>query len=424
MIQDSSTMDRPLDARRDRNRRILLLAVLTAVPLALLVVFFPTLRGWFGSERSVALARMRTAEVVRGDLEREVSVQGRIVAAFHPTTSSPASGIVALSVRAGDVVERGQVLATVDSPELSSRLEQERSTLRSLESGLERQRILARQTILADRQQIDLATVELEAAQRAMRRAEESRAQGIINDVEYEEAQDDLRRAEVALAHAREDAELERETLEFEERSREMQVARQTLLVEEVGRQVDRLAVRAPVSGLVSRLDVQEHDAVVPGQPLVAVVDLSAFEVEVLVPENYADEVGPGTPATVECDGRTREAIVRSISPEVEGSQVRAVVTFQGQSPEGLRQNQRVSTRLLLESRPGVLKVARGPFLDSGGGRQAYVVEGNVAVLRPVRVGASSLSEVEIVEGLEEGDRIIVSDVTRFRGAERIYLRD
>jgi HlyD family secretion protein len=424
MIQDSSTMDRPLDARRDRNRRILLLALLVTVPLALLIAFFPSIRGWMGSERSVALSRLRVAEVVRGDLEREVSVQGRIVAAFHPTTSSPASGIVALKVRAGDVVERGQTLAVVDSPELSSKLEQERSTLSSLESELERQRILARQAILADRQRIDLAEVELEASRRAMRRAKESREQGIINDVDYEKAQDDLRRAEVGLAHARENADLERETLEFEVQSRKMQVARQELLVEEVGRQVERLAVRAPVAGLVSRLDVQDHDPVVPGQPLVAVVDLSAFEVEVLVPENYADEVGPGTPAVVECDGRARDGVVRSISPEVEGSQVRAIVTFRGESPEGLRQNQRVSTRLVMESRPAVLKVARGPFLDGGGGREVYVVEGNVAVLRPVRVGAASLSEVEIVEGLEEGDRIIVSDVTRFRGAERIYLRD
>jgi len=242
--------------------------------------------------------------------------------------------------------------------------------------------------------------------------------------VEYEEAQDDLRRAEVALAHARENADLERDTVEFEVRSREMQVTRQRLVVEEVARQVGRLSVRAPVAGLVSRLDVQDHDAVVPGQPLVAVVDLSAFEVEALVPENYADEIGPGTPAVIDCDGRRSEGAVRSISPEVEASQVRAIVAFVGESPEGLRQNQRVSTRLLMESRADVLKVARGPFLDSGGGREAYVVRGNVAVRRPIRVGASSLTEVEVVEGLEEGDRIIVSDVTGFRGAERIYLRD
>ena len=64
--------------------------------------------------------------------------------------------------------------------------------------------------------------------------------------------------------------------------------------VADLKRQVAELEVRAPVGGLVSRLDVQDHDPVTTGQPLVAVVDLSAFEIEVMIPESYADEVGPG----------------------------------------------------------------------------------------------------------------------------------
>ena len=113
------------------------------------------------------------------------------MAAFHPTTSSPATGIVALKVRAGDVVERSEVLAVVASPELESRLQQERSSLLSLESDLGRQKIQARQKVLADRQAVDLAGVEVEAAKRAMRRAEEIRSAGLLNAVEYEQAQDD-----------------------------------------------------------------------------------------------------------------------------------------------------------------------------------------------------------------------------------------
>ena len=71
-----------------------------------------------------------------------------------------------------------------------------------------------------------------------------------------------------------------------------------------------------------------------------------------------------------------------------------------------------------------MVKVPRGPFLEAGGGRQAYVVEDGMAILRPIEVGSLSVSEVEIVAGLEIGDEIIISDTTRFRGAERILLRD
>ena len=91
--------------------------------------------------------------------------------------------------------------------------------------------------------------------------------------------------------------------------------------------------------------------------------------------------------------------------------------------PPGLKQNQRVSTRLVLETRANVLKVDRGPFVESGGGRLAYVIENGLAVARPIEIGSLSVSEVEIVSGLAAGDRIIVSDTARFEGAETVLLR-
>jgi HlyD family secretion protein len=424
MIQDTSAMDQPITTRRPLAKKLLLAGTLLVASLVGVVFVAPSLSRWIRAERSIDLSKVRLATAVRGDLERDVSVQGRIVAAFHPTTSSPAAGIVALRVRAGDVVEKDQVLALVSSPELESRLQQERSTLLALESDLGRQKIQARQKILSDRQAVDLADVELEAARRAMRRAEEIRAAGLLNEVEYEKAQDDLRRTELALTHARETAELEGESLELEIRNRELDVERQRLVAADLERQVGELTVRAPVGGLVSRLDVQDHDPVTTGQPLVAVVDLSEFEIEVLVPEGYADEIGPGTPAVVTYSGQEYVGQVKSISPEVEGSQVRGIVSFGAETPEGLRQNQRVSTRLVLESRANVLKVRRGPFLESGGGHEAYVVDEGMALRRPIRAGATSVDEVEILSGLEEGDQIIISDTARFQGADGVYLRD
>ena len=424
MIQDTSAMDHPIRVGRPLARRLLVPGAILLGVLAVVAFVGPSLGRWLQAERSIDLSKVRIATVVRGDIERDVAVQGRIVAAFHPTTSSPAAGIVALRVRAGDVVEKDQVLAVVSSPELESRLRQERSSLLALGSALGRQRIQTRQKVLSDRQAVDLAAVELEAAQRAMRRAEEIRSAGLLNAVEYEEAQDDLRRTELALTHARESAALERESLELEVRNRELEVERQRLMVADLERQVGELAVRAPVGGLVSRLDVQDHDPVTTGQPLVAVVDLSAFEIEVLVPEGYADEIGPGTPAVVTYSSEEYDGRVKSISPEVEGSQVRGIVSFGDVSPEGLRQNQRVSTRLVLESRRDVLKVRRGPFLESGGGNEAYLVEGGVARRHAIRAGAASVEEVEILGGLEEGDDIIISDTARFEGADGVYLRD
>jgi HlyD family secretion protein len=342
MIQGTEAMDQPVRRAGGSLRKLLIVVGLVAL-VALGSVVYPSVRRWLAAERSVDLERVRLGRVVRGDLERDVSVQGHTVAAFHPTTFSPAGGIVKLEVREGDVVEAGRVLARVDSPELDSALEQERSSVASLEAQLERQCILASRTLLSNRQEVDLARVELEAARRAMDRAERSRADGILNAVEYETAQDDLRRAELELEHALQDADLEKETLDVEMRNRELELERQRLVVVELERQVAELTIRAPVAGLVSRVEVEDRDAVLPNQPLITVVDLSAFEVEIRIPQAYADEVGPGTRALVHVAGESLPGRVKSVAPEVEGNQVQGIVAFDGAAPEGLRQNQRVS---------------------------------------------------------------------------------
>jgi HlyD family secretion protein len=423
MIENTQAMDRPNERNRALSRRLLLVGL----PIVVLVVLgwfvVPRVTRWMTTERSVELSRVRIGTVSRGDLQRDLSVQGVVVAAFHPTVFSPASGIVTLRVRAGEVVKAGQILAVLDSPELNSRLQQERSALSSRKAELDRQKIAAKQKLLARQQAVDLAQLELDTARRAMARAEASQQEGIINEIEFEKAEDDLQRTTLSLAHARQDAALERETLEFEIRNSEHDVEGQRLAVEELERQVGELSARAPVDGLVSRLDVNDRDAVNPGQPMITIVDLSAFEIELRIPESYVDEIGPGTPAIVRQGTDEFPGEVRSVSPEVDAGQVRAIVAFTDHTPDGLRQNQRVPTRLIMESKSGVLKVQRGPFLDNSGGRKAFVVLGDTAQLKEIRTGATSVTEVEILDGLEVGDRIIISDTARYGEAKRLYLR-
>ncbi len=424
MIQSTTSMDRPIEksARFGRKQKLWL-----AVALALLLfaaLAYPSIKRWAASEASVERSRIRLGEVSRGDLVRDVSVQGNIVAAFRPTLVTPARGIVRVDTKPGQVVTAGDALMVIDSPEVKSLLAQERSRLFSLESEYEGQRIAARQAQIQTSQDIGLLEVELKAAERAMDRAERTRAEGLLNAVEYERAQDELEVAGLKLDLARERARFEQETLQLEVRIRQARVERQRLIVQEVERRVEELVVRSPVDGLVARVMINDRDSVVEGQQLVMVVDLSAFEIEVMIPENYADEITPGTEAVIVYDGKDYSGAVKSVSPEVEGSRVRGVVSFSGKTPGGLKQNQRVSSTLILETRQNVVKVPRGPFLEAGGGRQAYVIEDGMAVLRPIEVGSMSLSEVEIVSGLAIGEEIIISDTTRFRGAEKVLLRN
>jgi HlyD family secretion protein len=92
--------------------------------------------------------------------------------------------------------------------------------------------------------------------------------------------------------------------------------------------------------------------------------------------------------------------------------------------PAGLRQNQRVSVRILMDKRDNVLKVERGGFYEAGGGSTAYVVKDGVAERRPIKTGAVSVREIEIVDGLAVGDQVVISDTDEFKNAPRIMLAD
>lgn len=424
MIRDTSAQDRVLaPAPTPRSRRIGLIAAMAAAVLLLLVAL-PTLGRWLGAERSVAAERLRVAEVRRGTLVRDVSVQGRIVAAVSPTLYAPVAGTVTLRTQAGSEVKQGDLLAQIESPELENELERERATLQEFEVEVQRQRIASERLQLVSRRTADEAAVALSAAQREMQRAEAAWGKNAIPQVEYLRAKDTLRTAEISAAHSRDDSSLEIKAIRFELQTREHQLERQRLLVKDLERRYEELAVRSPVDGMVGTVAISDRAVVAPNSPLLVVVDLSRLEVELEVPENYADDLGIGMQAEIRYSGATYPGLLSSISPEVVNGQVLARARFDGELPPGLRQNQRVSTRVLMEEKPGVLMVQRGPFVDSGGGRYAFVVNGDIAQRRSIEVGATSMTDVEIVAGLEPGDRIVISGTDEFGDAERILIAD
>lgn len=420
-IADTSAQDVVLEKGPKRKPWLMGAGALAAVLLVLWAV--PAVQRWAGSSVTVPMERLRLATAEMDDLVRDVSVQGRVVAAVAPTLFAPAEGIITLQVEAGAEVHEGQVLALLESPELQNRLDQEQSTLDSLDVELDRQRIEAKQQALDNQRQVDQARVTLTAAEREFRRAQSASDIEAISQVDFERARDDLATAQLSHKHATEDAALDDERLAFELQTRELQLNRQALLVQDLQRQVTELEMKSPVNGIVGNLLVDQKATVGRNQAVMAVVDLTAFEVEAQVPESYADDLGIGMPSEVLVGNRPFPGTLVSVSPEVVENQVTTRVRFEGDMPPGLRQNQRLTTRILMETRENVLTLPRGQFLDTGGGRVAYVLgEDGVARRRAIEVGARSLASVEITAGIQAGERVVVSSIDGFRGADTVRV--
>jgi HlyD family secretion protein len=419
-IRDTSAQDQPRAPTRTWRRWLPILAVVAAV-LGLGAV---AAARWLSSERSVDGQRLRIADVQRGTLVRDAAVTGRVVAAVSPTLYAPVPGTITLAIRAGDTVKKGDVLARLDSPELTSELERERSTLAELDAQRGSARIATDQQRLTARREADEAALALTAASRELDGSEAAWKAGAIPEVEVQRARDALDSARVRDRNARAMAKLAGASAGFDLKTAQQQHERQRLAVAELERRVGELRIVAPVDGVIGTLSVADRAVVAANAPLMTVVDLSQLEVELEVPESYADDLGLGMNAEVSIGATTAAATLSALSPEVVKNSVLVRVRFVGAQPPGLRQSQRVSARILIEERPGVVLVARGPFLDSHGGRAIYVVEDGIAIRRAIRTGATSVSSVEIIDGLSPGQRVVIAGSESFADAATVRIHD
>lgn len=423
-IRDTAGQDTALGApvaAARRRRAWLLGGVAGAVVIALAGW---VIAGWSGGGRSFDAQRLRISEVKRGDLVRDIAADGRVIAANSPTLYAIAAGTVTLKVVAGDQVKKGQALAVIDSPELRSELVQEESTLASMEAEASRAVLDAQLARSEARKLLDQAQIERTAAQRDLERYQRGYDGGAVPQVDLSKAQDELKKAELGLAAARQDQGLQDQGAGLDSRNKRLLADRQRAVAGELRRQVDALTLRAPFDGQVGQVQIAQGTNVAAQAPILGVVDLSVFEVEIKVPESFARDLGIGMPAQIASFGKTYAAEVSAVSPEVVNGEVNARLRFaQGKQPPGLRQNQRLSARIVMDTRRNVLMVERGPFLEQDGGRVAYVVDaGGGAVRRSIATGASSLDAVEITSGLQAGERIVVSGADQFDNAERIRI--
>jgi HlyD family secretion protein len=421
MLRDTAGQDRMIERASlwKRHRTLGLISLAALVALILLAAY---LWRYSGAGVSVDRSRVSIATVERGSFVRDIAADGQVVAAVSPTLYANALGTVTLKVHAGDSVSKGQVLAVLDSPDLTAKQSQEEATAVGLRIDWQRATLDAEQKLLQLRDAFNQAQVDQKTAQRELDRSRKAYELGSYTELQALKAQDALEKAQFAFEQAKMNYDSQPKQNRFDIDSRKALFDRQEYLVADLKRQVDGLNVKSPVDGQVGQVQVADRASVAKDAPLLTVVDLSALEVEIKVTESLARDLRPGMSADLEGGGHHWQGTVSGVSPEVVGGQVTARLRFGAEKPAGLRQSQRLSVRIMIDKRENVLMVDRGSFVDQEGGGYAYVVHGNVAERHPVRLGAASIAKVEILEGLNVGDQIVVSGTDGFNSAERVIL--
>ena len=423
MIKDTQSQDQQI-AQPNRKKWLPWFASI-AITLTITLMSWPSISMWYNSAAKVELSKLKIAQVQRGDLSRNISVSGKVVAANAPQLYSSEQGKITLLVKPGEAVEAEQVVAKVDSPELQAIVEQQESTLEQLKIDNRRADLTDLEAQLNLEQQMNAALSELKVAEREYERANLSYEKNIVSKVEWLTKQDLQANAKRSYAHAQKRVDLAKQRLEFEQQNRNFKIQKQQLVLEELYRRQRALDIKAPVSGIVGNWLVEQRNQVAAHTAVMTIVDLSEYEAEIAVPEFYADELGIGLPVSLNVAGQDLAAEIIAISPEIKGNQVQVRAQINAKGEINLRQNQRVSAEIEFENKPNTLYLKRGAFIGSNQGQYLYKLnEAGNAEKISFRPGINNVEYVEILSGVAQGDRIIISDYEDFNGASVVQINE
>ena len=362
--------------------------------------------------------------VARGEFNDYIRVTGQVQPITTVQLSPLEAGIVErLVVEEGASVRKGDVLVELSNTSLTLEI------LNSEAELAEKQNILRNTLISMEQQKLDLRLdkvqldLDVERKRRTWQQNEELYRSNLIAREDWLQSKEDYE-----LAAKKRELNIERQiqdslyrTVQIEQM--EDNLANMKRNMELIRQRIGNLQVKSPIDGEVGLLDVVLGQSVTSGQKIGQVNDLSDYKVEAEIDESYIDRVRAGLDATFERQDTAFTMRLRKVYPEVRNGQFRADFTFVGAHPRNIRSGQTYYLHLELGQPTDAVIIPRGSFYQSTGGAWIYVVvpEGDRAYKRPIRIGRQNPQYYEVLEGLEPGERVIVSGYENY-GANDVLI--
>jgi HlyD family secretion protein len=409
--------------RQKKPRKRLPLYIAIAVGVVLASVGLTRIRPAApGVERSTLL--IDTVE--RGEMVREVRGNGTLVPEDLRIVSAMTAGrIERIVARPGTKVESGSVLLELSNPDVQLEALDAERQLKLAEAELATQRASLETQRLAAVSAYAAARTELREAERLVKVAERLAADGLGSGMDIDRARD-------RAAEARERHDSEQRRLAVTEEAMKAQIE---LRLSELDRlrsiarfQRDRVAsmtVRAGQKGVVQSLSLQPGQWVNPGQELARVAGQDRLKAVIRVPESQARDLALGLPANVDTRNGVVKGRVSRVDPAVMDGTVAVDIALEGVMPRGARPDLSVDATIEIDRIPNALHVGRPADGSTEALADLFRLEpdGRAAVRVSVRLGRGSADAVEIIEGLKEGDRVILSEMSQWGSAARVNLK-
>ena len=384
--------------------------------------FVDTLLG--GRSLSVDSQRVTVSNVTVGTFEDFIPLRGRLMPRSTVFLDAIEGGRVErVLVEDGALVEAGDLIAVLSNSNLQlvvlgreAEVTEQLNFMRTIELQLEQNRLSHKRNLV----EIDYQIVRLE---RSLARQRGLASANLVSQSTIEELEDELKyyqdRREVTLESQATDARLQEQQLrQLREAGEQLQeslaFARQNL---------EDLNIRAPIAGKLSGFNIEVGQSIERGGRLGQIDDPDQFKLNVSIDEYYLGRVDLLQTATAEHKGDDLALSVAKIYPQVKDGQFEVDMLFEEQ-PADLRRGQTLQLRLTLGDNADALLIPNGSFYQETGGNWIFLVspDGSEAVRRPVRLGRRNTDFIEVLDGLQAGEKVITSPYTSYTGLDRLVL--
>ena len=374
----------------------------------------------------VDLAETVTATVERGTLPIEVSGTGTLKPLAERWVSTRVGGTVEdIFVQVGERVRAGTPVATLDSPQLIEAAVQARLALAEANARHRRERVNLAQQRLDGEARIMEAHSVYEELRLRLEAQTELRDKGAVSEIDYESVRIRTRQAK---AHwdfeKRRFAELEG-ALEADQEAEEARLAAQRAATEHAERQLDRLTVRTAIGGTVQTVQIELGELLTARAQVAKITDTTALGARIRIQESLAGGVVSGQRVVTTVLGRQVSGRVTRVDPAVVDGVVSMDVAFDDELPAGARPDLSVVATVTVARLEDVLFVRRPANARNGAVIRLFKIDagGTRAVRTEVALGLGTLKRIEVLKGLEEGDVVVIGDMSQYEGRVEVPLR-
>jgi HlyD family secretion protein len=414
-------MDRELDASF-RRQQIWRRVGWTGGSLVLIAAVLLLLPGWL--RPSLERDRLRIGTVDRGPVEGVIEASGTVIPAFEGVLSSPVEARVEkILKRPGEVVKAGEEILKLDTS--ASRLTFERlQDQLSKKINEQLQLRLSLEKELSDLNgRIESGRLDSEAAQYRAEQNRKLRTDGLVSEQTLRAAEVEAKKAQIELAQLEKSVGNARRSTGAQLQGLDLDLAILRKELDEARRQLDLATTRSDRSGVLTWVVPREGATIQRGEVIARIADLDSYRVEATVSDIHASSLRPGLPVRTLLDGKQLvNGRLSQIYPTIENNAVKFTADLDDPRHPELRNNLGLDVLVVTGSRPNALRVPKGPFIQGGMIQKVFVVHGDRAVRRDVRLGVAGYDHSEVLDGLAEGDQVILSDMKDYLHLEQVKI--